>query len=127
MTAKRATVRFYVALVGLLASVLELGGALIRLGTACLEIMTRRLRSPVDASTRLGLAPTVIAPPSPTVSRQTVAMSGDERLTSALMSLGFKAANVRAFAASVGGRNATLEVLVKEGMIALSSPNQVLS
>jgi hypothetical protein len=121
MTAKRATVRFYVAIVGLLASVLELAGAFVRLVTVCLDRAASRLKSPVDASTRLALAPTVIAPPARAAASHTITMGEDERLTSALMNLGFRAANVRAFTASVSGRQAPLETLVKEGIVALSA------
>jgi hypothetical protein len=49
-------------------------------------------------------------------------MTGNERLTSALLSLKFPVARVRAFTASVEGRQAPLEVLVKEGIVALSNP-----
>lgn len=113
MTAKRATVRLYVALTGLFASLLEFTGALVRLCTAYMEKMKHR----VQAGT--GHAPvTASAPPSRIA---TVAMTEDERLVSALMSLGFRAANVRAFAASVCGRQVPLEVLVKEGIVVLSA------
>jgi hypothetical protein len=122
MTATRATVRLFVAVTGLVASLFELAGALVRLVTACTEILSRRLRSPRrDATLALALAPTVIAPaPAPRVA-PTVLMSADERLTSALLSLKFPAAKVRAYAASVQHRQAPLEVLVKEGIVALTT------
>lgn len=138
MTLKRATVRLFVAVTGLLASLFELAGASVLLATVILERLTNRLRSPVAAPAPavvpMALAPTVLVPPVvvapavkapaeiPRVSRATIAMSGDERLTSALLSLKFPSAKVRAFAASVNGREAPLEVLVKEGIVALSSP-----
>jgi hypothetical protein len=125
MNAKRAIVRLFVAVTGLLASLFELAGAFVRLGTAVLERFTNRLRNPVaapiSATHAMALAPTVIAPAASVAPRATVCMTVDERLTSALLSLGFRAANVRAFAASVCGREAPLEVLVKEGIVALSA------
>jgi hypothetical protein len=142
MNAKRATVRLFVATTGLLASLLELTGTLVRLGTAglrfvtaLLDSLTRRLRGPVDASTHMTLAPAVMAPlPTPVAApvarvaaSPTVSMTGDERLTSALLSLKFPTAKVRLFAASVAGRQEPLKVLVKEGIVALSSPSPVLS
>jgi hypothetical protein len=141
MNAKRATLRLFVAVTGLLASLLELAGAFVRLfttglrlGTVCLERLTNRARGPVTASVApvLSAVPlvAVAAHPARVAATATVAMSGDERLTSALLSLKFPVAKVRAFAASVQGREAPLEVLVKEGIMALSSPgptHQVLS
>lgn len=127
MTIKRATVRFFVATTGLIASVLELTGAFVRLITACLDRLASLVRRPVDASHAVALpaalAPTVIAPAVPArAPTPTIAMTGDERLVSALLSL-FPTAKtkVRAFAASVQGREAPLEVLVKEGIVALSA------
>jgi hypothetical protein len=124
MNAKRATVRLFVAVTGLLASLLELVTGIVRLATAVLEraasVAKPRTASPTGrASTpaqTLATAPTVVAEAPPTAR-----MTEDERLTSALMSLGFRAPNVRAFAASVRGRQAPLEVLVKEGIVALSA------
>jgi hypothetical protein len=132
MTLKRATVRLFVAVTGLLASLFELAGASVRLATAILEHLTNRLRSPVaapaPAAVPMTLTPTVFAAPAvvaapmkaPTEAPRT--SRGDERLTSALLSLKFPTTKVRAFAASVSGREAPLEVLVKEGIVALSSP-----
>jgi hypothetical protein len=131
MNAKRATLRLYVAITGLLASVFELAGAFVHLATALLERAARTV-APKAPQTRqeppmapppaqflptFATAPTVVE----TVPRTTVAMSGDERLSSALLSLGFHTKNVRAFAATVRGRQEPLEVLVKEGIVALSA------
>ena len=110
MTAKRATVRLYVAMTGLFASLFELVEAFVRLVTACLEHATRRVAPAAPA-----------AAPATSKAGATIAMTEDERLVSALMSLGFRAPNIRAFAATVRGRQAPLEVLVKEGIVALSA------
>jgi hypothetical protein len=110
MSYKRATLRFYVALTGLLASLLELSGAFVRLLAACLERLTKRLQAPVST-------PASAPAPAPVV----VMATANERLIAALSSMKFPAARVRAFAASVSGRTEPLEALVKEGIVALSN------
>ena len=115
MNAKRATLRLYVAITGLLASLFELTGAFVRLATACLELASRRLQR--------GTPVPVAACVAPTAAPKTIAMASDERLVSALCSMKFPTAKVRAFVASVGGRQAPLDVLLKEGIIALTSSN----
>jgi hypothetical protein len=145
MNAKRATLRLYVAVTGLFASVFELAGATVRLATALLERATRYV-----SSKRATTVPEVIQVPpavyqtphaaphgvyqtSKTTEVTTeawaatapvgapVAMPQNERLHSALVNMGFKASCVRKFTASVQGRNDPLETLVKEGLVALSS------
>lgn len=117
MNAKRATLRLFVAATGLIASILELGAGIVRLITATLNRLAsfvRPQKAPVAPS--LALAPTVLAK-----APQTARMTEDERLTSALLSLKFPAGKVRAFTASVQGRQAPLEMLVKEGIVALTA------
>jgi hypothetical protein len=134
MNAKRATLRLYVAVTGLLASVFELAGAFVRLATALLERAARTVAPKGPQASQARQEPPMAPPPAQflptfataptvveTVPRTTVAMTGDERLTSALLSLGFHTKNVRAFAATVRGRQEPLEVLVKEGIVALSA------
>jgi hypothetical protein len=134
MNAKHATLRLYATLTGLIAAVLELAGAAIRLVTVCLTRLARAVEPVPAALAHRGVeavgnpravAVTVPMGTSPTVAVEappaTVAMTGNERLIAALSSLKFPVARVRAFAASVGARQAPLEVLVKEGIAALTS------
>ena len=129
MTTKRAFLRLLVATTGLLASILELVAAAIRLGSALLERANQAVRSSqartvvVTAPAADGwtaqrtVAPTVLMTPA------TFGPSPEERLHAALTGLGFRAGCVRAFTASVRGRQAPLDALIKEGIVALSATN----
>jgi hypothetical protein len=113
MSYKRATVRLFVALTGLFASVLELLGATIRLVTSAIRLATTCLERHEAAPTRhreLLVEPTAALGPSQ-----------EEKLANALSGLGFRAGQARAFAVSVRGRQDPINMLVKEGIVALSS------
>jgi hypothetical protein len=115
MTAKRATLRLYVALTGLLASLLELTGALVRLATSAVQRVTPKARPETTTVPWTPQAPTWVQQAAP------VAPPQDEKLHGALVGMGFRAGSVRKFTASVQGRTEPLEVLIKEGIVALSA------
>jgi hypothetical protein len=114
----RATRRFLVAFVGLLASILEFAGALVRLATAVLERAARRVAPRVQPASMVA-QPTRTAPAVAPLAAG--ALPQEERLQSALVNMGFKAGSVRAFTASVRGSQKSLEALVKEGIVDLSA------
>ena len=114
MTTKRAFLRLLVATTGLLASILELVAAAIRLGSALLERANLAVRP---------RAQTVVPAVAKTVMTEPIGPSQEERIHAALVGMGFTAGCVRKFTASVRGRQAPLETLVKEGIVALSATN----
>jgi hypothetical protein len=134
MTARTATVRIYVAFASLVADVLILTAALVRLVAVAAVWLIRRIgpRTHSAAPERhvRGLPSNVrLQDVKPVLSLvrakepvgQPVPLCGAQRLTTALLGLGFKAPAVRAFVASVGPRveRDRIEDLIKEGLRAL--------
>ena len=68
-------------------------------------------------------AQTVVPAVAKTVMTEPIGPSQEERIHAALVGMGFTAGCVRKFMASVRGRQAPLETLVKEGIVALSATN----
>jgi hypothetical protein len=109
---KRSLVRLSVAVLGCVASLLELVTRLVQLAIAVVARVTRRLES--EKQQRI-----VVEAPRATVTT-------DEKLVGALTGLGFRAGPVRAFAATVRTRIGVepIEGLVREGIVQLSETRQ---
>ena len=106
---KPAAARLFVALVSLLAAVLELGAALVRLVAALL------------ARAAVAVRPRPVAQPA----RLRVVRSPAQaaRLAAALTGMGWPAPAVRAFVAGLGDRveREPIEVLIREGLAKLAA------
>jgi Holliday junction resolvasome RuvABC DNA-binding subunit len=104
---------------GLFAAVLELAGATVRLAAKLVErgaqAVARR-----EAPQRPGLG-SEAAQKRPAAPSAAEAPSTDEKLVGALVGLGFAPGSVRKYAATVRGRQAPLDVLVKNGIAALTN------
>jgi hypothetical protein len=114
---KTATVRLYVALVSLLAAVLELGASLVRLLTALAQRATVAVRPRLEAPQGAPQARLRIVPrPIDTGEKRT-------RLTIALNSLGWSMPAVRRFVDGLGDRigREPIETLIKEGLAHLAA------
>lgn len=116
MTAKRATARLYVATVSLVASVLELAAAMVRL-FAALALRGASAVRPRPGVTRLPQRPNLRVVPA----------SGSdlerERLVVALTNMGWPAPAVRRFVDGLGDRvgREPIEKLLKEGLANLAA------
>ena len=118
MTTKSATTRLFVALVSLVAALLELGAALVRLVTA----LALRAAAAVRPRPEVAQAPgrpnlRIVPPPAPAVDQER------GRLVVALTGMGFKVPAVRRFVDSVGDRvgREPIEALIKEGLASLAA------
>lgn len=113
---KPALVRLFVALFSLLASILELGASLVQLGVA----LTLRAAAAVRPRPEAAQAPRnlCVVPPSGRPAREK-----EERLTAALVGLGWSAPTVRRFVAGLGDRvgREPIEKLIKEGLATLAA------
>jgi len=112
---KPALVRLFVALFSLLASVLELGAALVRLAVALVLRAAAAVRprpEAVQAHRNLRVVP-ALRP----------AREKEERLTAALVGLGWSAPTVRRFVAGLGDRvgREPIEALIREGLATLAA------
>jgi len=111
-----ATTRLVAATISLVASLFELGTALVRLGAALL------LRAAAIVRPRAGghTAPPRGRPRLRVVRRPDLER---ERLTSALVGMGFRAPAVHAFVAGLGDRvgREPIEALIKEGLANLAA------
>lgn len=127
MTAKAATVRLYVAAVGLLTAVLSLLGALVLLGSSAAAWLAARLQVRAEAS-RERPAPRVATPPPRRLAVVPRPVAGPAqgasaaRLTVALTGMGFRAPDVRRFVGSLGERveHEPIEGLIKDGLRSLA-------
>ena len=129
MTARTATVRLYVAFASLVAAVLALLTAAVRLVASLATWLAAR----VDASRSVRVSPLAEAPARPVEAPalrlvpqtrpSSLTPSKADQLKTALVGLGFKAPPVCRFVASLGARvdREPLEGLIKEGLRALSS------
>ncbi len=113
MNAKRATLRLYVAVTSLFASVLELATGILRLASTLVARGTRALepRSTPAAVERLETPPPAAMAP----------LSETDKLTSALLGLNFRAPAVRAYVATTRGSTAPLPDLIRNGIAALTN------
>jgi hypothetical protein len=111
---KRAIVRLIIAVFALLASLVELAVRLVQLVIAAVDRLARGLE---------GRRIVVVEPPKRVPVAPTVNDGEEDRLVQALTGLQFRAASVRAFAATVRARIKTepMDVLVREGIVHLSS------
>jgi len=112
---KPALVRLFVALFSLLASVLELGAALVRLAVALVlraAVAVRPRPEAAQAHRNLRVVP-ALRP----------AREKEERLTAALVGLGWSAPTVRRFVAGLGDRvgREPIEALIREGLATLAA------
>ena len=108
-TAAGATLGLYVAIVGLVAAVLTLLGAAVRLAATGLQALTVRLLPAAAPVVAPAAAPVVAAPASAPArpNLRLVPAPSVEPLTTALIGLGFKPAEVRRFVATLGPRAGT--------------------
>jgi hypothetical protein len=115
MSPKTATRRLYVAMVSLVASILELAAALVRLGVALLGRATAAIRARVERP--------VAAPADRPRLRIVPKTDGRTRLTFALIGMGFHAPLVRSFVNELGDRvdREPIGTLIKEGLAALAA------
>ena len=118
MTTKTATVHLYVSVVSLVAALLELGAALVRLVTAlalraATVVRPRPQAAPAPGRPNLRVVP----PPARNVDLET------GRLVSALVGMGFKVPAVRRFVDGLGDRvgREPIETLIKEGLATLAA------
>lgn len=132
MTAKTATVRLYVGLVSLVSGVLSLVTALIGLVAASIRRATRALessREPSEASGKSLEAPAkglrLVRP----IETAQAMLTQEDRLTTALVGMGFSSKDVRRYVASLGTRAASedLKVLIVEGLRFLAPGAKVAS
>jgi Holliday junction resolvasome RuvABC DNA-binding subunit len=110
---KRSIVRLIVAILGLVSSIVELAIRVIQLAILVVDRLARSLESRRPEERRI-----VVETPA----SQAPVNDAAERLTSALTGMGFRAGQVRAFAATVRVRldKEPIERLVKEGIVSLS-------
>ena len=131
MTARTATVRLYVAFASLVAAVLALLTAAVRLVASLATWLaarvdasrTARVPPPAEAPARPVEAPAPALRLVPQTRPSSLTPSKADQLKTALVGLGFKAPPVCRFVASLGARvdREPLEGLIKEGLRALSS------
>ena len=120
---KTAIIRLFVALLSLLASVLELGASLTRLLTALVLRATSAVRPHVEApigqprANRVQTRLRVVPPPARNLDLET------GRLVAALVGMGFHVPAVRRFVDSLGDRvgREPIETLIKEGLAKLAA------
>jgi hypothetical protein len=116
---KTVTVRAYVALLSLVAALLEFAAALVQLGTALLL----RAAATVHPPTRLRIAPRPDQSARPARLRVVPQPDQNARLMMALTGMGWPAPAVRRFVDSLGDRASRepIETLIKEGLAHLAA------
>jgi hypothetical protein len=125
---KTATTKLVVALFSLLAAVLELGAAMVRLVTALalraastVRPRCRPLPARAEGRPNLRVITGTTGPTGPNPRYDLVVRR--ERLTNAMTGMGFRATDVRAFVNSLGDRacREPIETLIKEGLAHLAA------
>ena len=118
---KRPLTRLFVALVNLVAAILEFAVRLVQFAIVLVGRATRQLE--VGKARQVVVeAPVQVTAPSPIPAPPV----DDEKLIGALTGLGFRAGPVRAFAATVRARIGVepIDGLVREGIMQLSETRQ---
>jgi len=128
MSAKTATIRLYVAVVTLVTTLVALVAALLHLAVVGLSWLAARVErgGRPEASQKPATAPARalrLVPPPPASVPVGGPPGAAERLTSALVGLGFKVPDVRKVVASLGDRvqKESIEALIKVGLAALTT------
>lgn len=121
MSPRTATTRLYVALVSILASVLELCAALVRLVTALALRAASLVRPRPEAAQAPRRQNLRVVPSAPSAPRNVDLETG--RLVTALVGMGWPVPAVRRFVDGLGDRvgKEPIEALIKEGLASLAA------
>lgn len=127
MTARTANRRLYVTAVSLLTSLLALVGMMVRLVASCVTWLVRRVERSTARHAGTPSAASLECPRLALVRPTSPKALGDagqrERLTTALVGLGFAAPAVRRYVEGLHERatHEPIEALIKEGLRALAA------